>query len=222
MIALLLPWTFMPCLAMWVGVYEIKSAMWAYALYHFLVLAPAIIWGRSLWLPTLKLPSLKDFLLLVGATVIACAGAVSVYETIGGVLLSNEHVPSLMKEYGVTRGSYILFALYATIINPLLEELFWRGVVFNELDRRQFKFKYFAITWSSITYALFHYFVFRLILYPGWAEVGIIMLAGFGAMLALIYRKTGSILTTALAHGLLTDFAFVVIVIDYFRKFGMP
>jgi membrane protease YdiL (CAAX protease family) len=82
------------------------------------------------------------------------------------------------------------------------------------------RFQYFAITLSSLLYALFHYLIFRLVLYPGYAELGILLLAGFGALMAVLYRRTGSILTTAFAHGILTDLACVVLLFDYARKFG--
>jgi len=180
---------------------------------------PAIIWGRSLWLPTFKKPTIRDCLLLLIATILFSAIAVAAYELFGTMVLSNEHVPLLLKEQGISRDLFFFFAFYGTVINPLLEELFWRGVVLNVLEAGSAN-KYFGITCSSILYALFHYLIFRLVLYPGWTELGILMLAGYGALLALIYRKSGSIITAAMAHGLITDLAVVVLLLDYFRKFG--
>ncbi len=216
----LILWTFLPCLAIWSGLYLIKSAAWAYALYHFLCLVPAIIWGRSLWLPTLVRPKVKDCLLLLGTSMLFSTAAVVLYEFAGAKVLSNQHVPVLLKELGINRDLYFVFAFYGTVINPILEELFWRGVVLNALDRVGSRFQYFAITLSSLLYALFHYLIFRLVLYPGYAELGILLLAGFGALMAVLYRRTGSILTTAFAHGILTDLACVVLLFDYARKFG--
>jgi membrane protease YdiL (CAAX protease family) len=218
----LMLWTFLPCAAMWVGLYQMKSAAWAYALYHVVCLMPVIIWGRALWQPTLVRPTLRDCGLILVATIVFSAATVLGYEVIGTHLLSRENVPVLLKGLGINRDFSILFALYGTIVNPLLEELFWRGVVLNQLERVQGRFKYFGITWSSLTYALFHYFIFRLVMYPGAAEVGTLLLAGYGAILAVIYRKTGSIITTALTHGLLTDLAVVVLLLYYIWKFGMP
>jgi len=218
----LMLWALMPCAAMWVGLYYLKSALWAYALYHVICLAPAIVWGRSLWLPSFIKPTLRDCLLLLGASIVFSAGAVLGYELIGKMLLSKEHVLALLKEQGITGRLFIFFAFYATIVNPLLEELFWRGVLLNAFDRAVSRFKYFGITLSSLLYALFHYLIFRLVLFPGYAEVGTILLAGYGALMAIIYRKTGSIVTTAIAHGLLTDLACVVLLIYYFSKYGTP
>lgn len=111
-------------------------------------------------------------------------------------------------------------SVYAVVVNPLVEELFWRGIVFNELERwKKVPFKHFALVWSSVAYALFHYLIFRLVLFPVYAEIGIVLLAIYGAMLALIYRKTNSILTTAVAHGLLTDTAAIALMLDLARRY---
>src|ERR1700677_4097568 len=58
-------WTMLPCVALWVGLYVIKSALWTYGLYHVLCLLPAIIWGRSLWQSTLIAPSKRQSVLLI-------------------------------------------------------------------------------------------------------------------------------------------------------------
>ena len=45
------------------------------------------------------------------------------------------------------------------------------------------------------------------------------MLAFYGAFLAIVYRKTGSIVTTALAHGLLTDMAALMLALNLSRHY---
>ncbi|MBZ0187169.1 MAG: CPBP family intramembrane metalloprotease, partial [Candidatus Obscuribacterales bacterium] len=128
-------------------------------------------------------------------------------------------VMDLLKELGFSKQLFWPLSIYLIVVNPLLEELFWRGVVLNELDDLKLPVKHFGIIWSSLTYALFHYLIFRLVLFPGFAELGIVMLALFGALLAVVYRKTGSIVTTALTHGLLTDLAAIVLILNLFRRY---
>lgn len=218
----LILWTLLPSLIMWVGLYELKSAAWTFALYHGLCLVPAIILGRGLWQGTMVRPAIKHCLILAVVALLFSGCAVLGWELMGSMMLSNAGVNVLLRQQGITGEPFVFFALYAIVVNPLVEELFWRGVVLNQLDRMQTPFRYFGIIWSSIGYALFHYMILRLVLYPGWAELGVILLALYGAGMALLYRKTGSILTTAFAHGILTDLACVVLLIDYFRHFGMP
>ena len=216
--SLLVAWTLLPCAAMWVGLYELKNAAWTYALYHGICLIPAIILGQSLWRPTLKLPSLRDFALIAIGSVSFTIGTVLLYEWLGKLVLSNHQVLSLLQEQGLKQNVLWAFGLYAITINPLLEEIFWRGIVFNELER-SVPIKHFGLLWSSAAYALFHYFIFRMVLFPGWAELGTVLLAIYGALLALLYRKSGSILTAALAHALFTDMAVVALTFYVARSY---
>jgi membrane protease YdiL (CAAX protease family) len=207
---------------MWLGLYVIKSAALTFALYHCLCLVPSIIMGRSLWQNSLLVPSLRDCAILFGVAILFSLFTVIGYEINGQILLSHESVLALIRQQGITGGRFIIFAIYATVVNPVLEELYWRGVVLNRLDSMKVPFKHFGIVWSSFSYALFHYLIFRLVLFPGWAEFGTVLLAVYGALLAVLYRKTGSIVMVAIAHGLLTDTACIVLLIYFFQRYGMP
>ncbi|MBX9722952.1 MAG: CPBP family intramembrane metalloprotease, partial [Candidatus Obscuribacterales bacterium] len=217
--AALLLWTLLPCPAIWVGLHVLKSAVGAFALYHGVCLLPAIICGRKLWLDDWTLPKLNEWVKLLLASIVFSTIAYFFYELLGKKLLSNEHVFELLKSLGFSKSLFWPLSIYAVLVNPLVEELFWRGVVFNYLDKLNKPFKNFALLWSSFAYALFHYTIFRMVMYPVFAEIGTAMLAIYGALLALLYRKTGSIITTAVAHGLLTDMAAIVLIIALLRHF---
>lgn len=217
-IAGLLLWTFLPCLAMWIGLDVLGSAIWAYALYHGFCLLPAVIVGRPLWKDTLRRPTRKAWIVILIASVLFCSFAVVAYELVGSKVLSDEQALSLMKRQGWFGNLFWPISIYAVVVNPVLEELFWRGVVLNALDELKMPIKHFGIIWSSIAYALFHYWIFRLIMFPIYAEIGTICLVFYGAFLAIIYRKSGSIITTAIAHGLLTDLTALTLMLDLFRR----
>lgn len=218
-LTLVILWSLTPCIAIWVGLYQIKSAAWTFVLYHGLCLAPAIWWGRHLWLPTLTAPKPKHCALLIVAAVIFSLITLLTYELIGKYLLSNDGAMELLKSQGFNKLMFWPLSLYAIFINPIFEEIYWRGVVLNELERHSTRVKHFALIWSSLAYALFHYLIFRMVLFPGWAELGTLMLAVYGAILAILYRKTGSIIFAALAHGLLTDLACIVLILDLLTRY---
>ena len=165
---------------------------------------------------TVKKPQLRHVLWIFFAALLFSFITVAAYEIAGHVVLSDARVGELLRELGLTRGNLILFGLYATFINPIVEELYWRGVLYNKLERTNIK--HFALIWSSMAHAVFHYLIFKLVLFPIWNEVGILMLAIYNGILALIYRRSGSIITTAIAHGLLTDMACIWLILDFFRK----
>lgn len=218
-LALILLWSLLPCPLIWLGLHVFKSATWAFALYHGVCLIPAIIVARKSWLPTFRKPTLKQIALLIVAAIGFNAVAVLAYELLGSLMLSNEHVLELLKTLGYSKELFWPMSFYAIIVNPFFEELFWRGVVLNELDKLETPFPHFGIIWSSFAYALFHYPIFKMVMYPGWAELGALLLAVYGAGLAIVYRKTGSIITTALTHSLLTDVAAILLILSLFRKF---
>ncbi len=212
-------WTLLPSITMWIGLYQLNSATWAFALYHFVYLVPAIIIGRTLWRKSLVRPTVKGMLVMSVVAVLYSLVAILGFEIMSTLFLSHKDVVALLNRVGWSHNSFWMLSIYAVIVNPFLEELFWRGVVLNELDRWKLPFKHFGIMWSSFTYALFHYLIFKLVLFPFYAEIGIAMLAIYGAILAVVYRKTGSIITTAFAHGLLADTAAVSLMINLARHY---
>ncbi|HEY9786550.1 MAG TPA: CPBP family intramembrane glutamic endopeptidase [Candidatus Obscuribacterales bacterium] len=174
--------------------------------------------GRSLWLPTWLKPRVRDVALLVPTAILFSGIALATYELIGPLLLSNDAVVELLRQQGYNKHIFWPLSFYAIVVNPVVEEIYWRGVVLNELEHLAHT-RRFALLWSSFAYALFHYPIFKLVLFPGWAELGTFMLAIYGAFLAIIYKTTGSIITTAVAHGLLTDTAVIVLILDLFHRY---
>ena len=211
--------TLLPSVSMWLGLYVVKSAIWTYVFYHGFCLLPVIVLGKNLWLKTWRAPELKYIILLLLGSIILSAATVLLYEWKGHVVLSNDNVFALLNRIGYTKEAFWPLSFYIVVVNPLVEELYWRGVILNKLDQMNLKFKHFGLIWSSLMYAAFHYWICRLFVFSGWAEIGTIMLAFYGGMLAFIYRRTGSIITTAIAHGLLTDMAAVMLLLDFLRRY---
>lgn len=204
----------LPCAAMWYGLYVLKSTNITLGLYHILCLVPGINLGSSLWRNDLKVPTRNQWLLLLLTTILFNALTIFLYDHLGFLFISNEKVRTLLTELGFQKGHLLFLSLYFIFVNSTLEELFWRGAILNQLDRMRAPFKHFGIIVSSIMYGAFHYLILRLIVYPGWAEIGFVMLAAYGAMLAVLYRKTGSILIPILTHAFLTDLAAMLLTVD--------
>lgn len=203
----------LPCAIIWYGLYVLKSTIVTLGLYHAVVLVPGIIWGFSLWRKDVSMPTLKQWLMLLVTSFLFNGAAVLLYEQVGYIFLDNDHVMKLINELGFTRQHLIPLGLYFIFINSALEELFWRGVILNEMDRVKTPFKHCGIVSSSLMYGAFHYLILRLVVYPGWAEIGFLLLAFYGAFLASIYRKTGSIVMASLVHGLWTDLTAIILVV---------
>lgn len=211
--------TCLPCVIIWYGLYVLKNTVLTLELYHGVCLVPGIFWGFSLWRNDLIMPTLKQWLLLLVSAVIFSGAAVLLYDNLGYIFLDSRRVMSLLNELGFNKQHLIPLSLDLIFVNSALEELFWRGVILNRLDQMHTPFKHFGIISSSVMYAAFHYFILRLVVYPGWAEFGFILLAIYGAFLAIVYRKTGSIVMASLAHGFLTDLAAIVLILDLLQHY---
>lgn len=213
-------WSLLPVAAMLIGLYMLNSAVWAYALYHYVCLLPAVILGRKLWQSELKRSSLK-FFLVIAAIALAFSGVtVLAFEFLGKYAISDQKTVELMVRMGWSKEWLWILNIYCFTVNPFIEEIYWRGIVFKQLEKiEKPPFKHFGIIVSSFLYAFYHYFIFRLILYSVAAEILSIALAFYGAGLAILYKRTGTLWSAILAHGLLTDLAVVALIIDLMNKF---
>ena len=211
----------LPYSIIWLGMNFFKSAVVSLALYHGFCLLPGIIWGKNSFLNTLRPPNYLELLGLIVACILFSTGSVSAYERFGDLVLSSPHVFELMKTVGYSRDIFCPISIYIVIINPALEELFWRGFVMNKLDELCPDFPHCGLIWSSFAYGAFHYPIMQLVMYPGWAEFGTILLMIYGGMLGILYRMTKSLLVPALAHSLLTDLSAVLLMLALFHRLNV-
>lgn len=213
-------WSLLPVAAMLIGLYMLNSAVWAYAIYHYVCLLPAVILGRALWQSDLKRSSLKFFLVITAIAIAFSGVTVLAYEFLGKFVISDQKTVELMVKMGWSKEWLWVLNIYCFTVNPFIEEIYWRGIVFKQLEKiEKPPFKNFGVIVSSFLYAFYHYFIFRLILYPVAAEILSIALAFYGAGLAILYKRTGTLWSAILAHGLLTDLAVVALIIDLMNKF---
>ncbi len=211
----------LPYSIIWIGMNFLKSAVWSLALYHGLCLLPGIIWGRTSFKNTLRAPGYLSLLGLIVASAVFSTVSVFTYEHFGEKVLSSQQVFELLKRVGYNQEIFCPISIYIVIVNPALEELFWRGFVMNKLDELCPDFPHCGLLWSSFAYGAFHYPIMQLVMYPGWAEFGTVMLMLYGALLGVIYRRTKTVIMPALAHALLTDLSAVLLMLALFHKLGV-
>ncbi len=61
----------------------------------------------------------------------------------------------------------------------------------------------------------------QMVLYPAWAEIGAVLLAIYGAGLAVLLRATKSIVLVGLTHACLTDLAAIILIIALYQRMGL-
>jgi len=125
-----------PYLAVVLGLYVFKNVFIALAIYYSaIVFFIATNGGKGL---------LKS--IFSGWNYSAAAGSIIVCACSGGAIfllwpyakLENVNLVSTLAEYGLSGAACYIFVAAATILNPLLEELFWRGCFENEPTKPAF------------------------------------------------------------------------------------
>ena len=202
----LLPWP-----AVWLGMYKLDSIPWTFVLYHGCCLLPAAVWGRKLWRGALRWPTGREWAALLAALVITVPITLMVYGRIGSDFLNATDIRSVVTARGFQAAWLLPFGVYFVAVNATLEELFWRGVVLNELRGTGDAVWTAGAVWTALTFAAWHYLVLRLLLRPGWAEATVLAILAAGIFLAWLYRRTHSIIVPILWHGMIFDFALVVV-----------
>ena len=87
----------------------------------------------------------------------------------------------------------VLLAIYLCIVNPILEEAFWRGLFMTDLRR---------LTLSDFAYGGFHFFVMIPFMPSSYAAVGSLFLVGLGYLWRQIALRRRGLALPVAWHGL--------------------
>jgi len=202
----LLPWP-----AVWLGMYRLDSIAWTFFLYHGCCLLPAALWGRRLWRGAVRWPTRRQWACLLAALVCVVPLSLLLYTEIGQRLLDVPDFDDVVTGRGFHSAWLLPFGVYFVVVNATLEELFWRGVVLNELRGTSEAVWTLGAVWTAFAFAAWHYLVLRLLLRPGWAEATVLAILAAGILFAWMYRQTKSIIVPILWHGLVFDLGLVVV-----------
>ncbi len=177
----------MPCIAVGFGLFAARSAWTALLGYHLGILILLALTGE--WHITGRFRIQNPYRALIGAAVGLLAG-VGVFALWPFAKVSPALHPTLLA-WGLNARTWPPFILYSALVNPWLEELYWRGWLGD--DSRLPILRDF---WFSG----FHLFV--VFLFVGWFWLGFIFLAlaSVGWLLRQVARREGSLLTPSLFH----------------------
>lgn len=104
------------------------------------------------------------------------------------------------------------YGLYFVIFNPMFEEAFWRGFIYEEWKR--LLSPQWARIISSVFFGAWHWMLVQFFCPPVWSLLMAVavMLAGF--VFARLYDKTGTLGASVLLHGLGADLPLMLIVLS--------
>lgn len=203
--------TLMPWPAVWLGMYGGRSLVLTFILYHGLCLLPAVVAGHRLWRGALLVPTRRQILHLGIAAAFVLPLTVFVFNWIGSTFISSDQALAIVTARGFHARWLVPLGVYFTFVNSILEELFWRGVVLNELQDLPEAHKRAGALWTACTFASWHWLVVRLLVRPGWAELVVAGIVIAGVYFSWLYRRTGSIVLPILWHALIFDLPLILI-----------
>lgn len=108
------------------------------------------------------------------------------------------------------------FALYIVILNPVFEEMFWRGVVYKEWQHYVSTRKANLI--SSFFFGAWHWVVLQTYCDPVWAVALTLAVMIGGVLFASTYEKSGTLASSIALHGLGADLPMVFVVYDCIQR----
>ena len=171
----------------------------------------ASVAGFQLWRDDIRLPTKLQWMgPAVAAFVMSVAGML-LYETVGRDLINPTSVLTAMSSRGFRDSQFLGFATYFVIVNATLEELFWRGVVLNELKGLALRQRSFGTWWTAASFGAWHYLVMRLLLRGFWPLVAAAFIMLCGIFLDLVYQRTRNILLAIVWHALVFDVPIILI-----------
>lgn len=204
---MLLPW-----LWIWIGLTAIKDYRITILTYELLgCLVPAILLKpKRLSLLPFKVPSALLMVMYIALTNVVI---LTLFKFSHGFHMNWAFF--YQQTHGVhllINGYFWLFTSYFVILNPLFEELFWRGIVYHQWKLRLPVWQ--ANLVSSFFFGAWHWQVLHHFCQPTWALIltGMVMIGG--VIFAYTYEKAETLGASVLLHSLGADFPLAFVVYD--------
>lgn len=178
----------LPYLAVAVGVFWFQHALAALLGFHVAIILAVLLAGTTV--PVSILLKSKDVRWVILSVLLCGSSGISLYffwsyfEVIGDI---SSHIES----FGLTSVTWPLFITYFVLVNPLVEEYFWRGYLGSPT-------RYLHI--SDFFYAGFHGLILLGKIHPAAILYSLVVLVLAGWFWRQIARADGGLLAPVLGH----------------------
>ena len=148
-----------PYVAVLIGMYTSISNAWAAILLYHLGIVTVLFLARY-WKIGRLLKTTEDLLVLVGVVLVSAVAGFFIYWLWAIIKLAELILTDQLSALGLVNAPWFLFIAYYFTINPLLEEMFWRGYLGSPK---------MSPIWNDIWFAGYHVLV--LITFVAWPWV---------------------------------------------------
>jgi membrane protease YdiL (CAAX protease family) len=179
----------LPYLAVWAGIYLFNNAWFALIGFHVAILLTLAIAQPDIPIRILVTSNHPKWIL--GSVLVCSTSGVGLY-FLWEVLKIAYDLPSYLQSIGLTSpASWMLFILYFSLVNPFIEEYFWRGYLGS-------KSKNLEIT--DLVYAGYHALILWGIVHPILVLFAVLILISAGWFWRQVAREDGGLLAAVLGH----------------------
>ncbi len=194
----------LPIVSIIFGLYILKNAILTIFFYHIGIIA-ILFFSKNI---KLIKEILKGWNNIVGFIFLILAPSVGVLSYImWSVIFKNDlNLYQLLKTFGFNNYNWIIFIIYFSTINPILEELFWRAY-FNK-NKKKYLNKFFTI--QDFGFAFYHLFVLIYFVKLHWLIIIFIFLYIASGLFRFIYIKYKGLLIPIISH-IVADISIIVV-----------
>ncbi len=187
----------LPYLAVWVGLFLFKNAWFTLIGFHAVILLTLLVMKPAIPFAILfKSKSAKWILFSVFFCSTSGFGLYFLWDVFGVA----SDLPAQLQTLGLNTTSWIPFIAYFSLINPFVEEYFWRGVLGSET-------KYLHM--GDLAYASYHAMILWGRAYPFSILFAVIILISAGWLWRQMLRKDNGLLAAVLGH-MAADFSILM------------
>lgn len=196
-------WLLVPTVVVAIAMVGQRNGWLAMFAFHGTMIAVLIVHRRKLdWGKLFRPPPAKTILVHLGLALIATtAFSWAMYAYANRHDGYGSHLDSELQYHSIPAVTRIWFALQLCLLNPLLEEMFWRGLFFT--DRKK-------PAATDFCYAAFHFYALLPFMPAAQSGVATIGLVGIGYFLRQLARRQDRSLVLPLVWHVLGDVAVVV------------
>ena len=187
----------LPYLAVWAGLFFFKSAWFALVGFHIAILLALLFLRPSIPINILFKSKSPKWILF---SVLFCSTSGIGLYFLWNVFGVAQDLPAQLKSLGLYSTAWVPFIAYFSLVNPLVEEYFWRGVL-GSATRKPYI--------GDVVFASYHAMILWGRVNPYAILFAVIILISAGWLWRQLFRKDHGLLAAVLGH-MVADFSILL------------